>query len=67
MSDPTTAPSTEFECPRCGTATSETFYGPCTSCREELRATMGNEAREAQRVAYEPKVNVVPNQVATKD
>jgi len=67
MIDLAEAPPTEFECPRCRAAASEVFYGPCTSCREQLRASMGNEAREAQLTAYEPKMNVVPNQVATKD
>lgn len=59
--------TTHFECPRCNQAVSEVFYGPCTSCREQLVATMGTEQREAALTAYEPKMNVVPNQVATKD
>lgn len=56
-----------FDCPRCGTTTSERFYGPCGRCYEELRATMGGEAREIESAAYEPKMNVTPNHVATKD
>ena len=60
-------PAIDFECPRCGTATSARFYGPCESCREQLRATLGGEAREVEVAAYEPKMNVVPNQIATKD
>jgi hypothetical protein len=67
MIDRAAASPTDLECPRCGAAARELFYGPCASCREQLRATMGNEAREAQLTAYEPKVNVVPNQVATKE
>jgi ribosomal protein L37E len=59
--------TTDIECPRCGASSSEVFYGPCTSCREQLRAEQGNEQREAELEAYEPKMNVVPNQVATKD
>ncbi|MBV8690625.1 MAG: hypothetical protein JOY57_03125, partial [Actinobacteria bacterium] len=43
------------------------FYGPCDSCREQLRATMRNEQRDVEVAAYEPKMNVVPNQIATKD
>jgi hypothetical protein len=59
--------TTDFECPRCSTTVSEVFYGPCTGCREQLRTELGNEQREAELTAYEPKMNVVPNQVATKD
>jgi len=54
-------------CPRCGTEAEELFYGPCTACREQLRATLGGEAREVEAVAYEPKMNVTPNAVALKD
>lgn len=53
-------------CPRCGGAATERFYGPCTSCRRQLRAELGGDGR---RVAseYEPKMNVTPNAVALKD
>jgi hypothetical protein len=44
-----------FTCPRCGNEVTERFYGPCEDCR------VGAPAR------YEPKMNVVPNFVATKD
>lgn len=54
-------------CPRCRTATEARFYGPCQSCNEELRATMGGEAREVEVADYEPKMNVTPNAVALKD
>ncbi len=54
-------------CPRCGTEADERFYGPCGACRAELRARLGGEAREVEVAAYEPKMNVVPNQIATKD
>ncbi|HEX2848916.1 MAG TPA: hypothetical protein VHN98_00100 [Acidimicrobiales bacterium] len=57
----------DITCPRCGRAVVERYYGPCTVCRDELRATMGGEARDVEVAAYEPKMNVVPNQVATKD
>jgi hypothetical protein len=56
-----------FSCPRCMTEVSEDFYGPCASCRTTLRALLGGEAREVADVAYEPKMNVTPNAVATKD
>jgi hypothetical protein len=56
----------DFACPRCDLPVHEEFYGPCTSCRTALRAT-GIEARGAAAVAYEPKMNVTPNAVATKD
>jgi hypothetical protein len=57
----------EVTCPRCGQVVAERFYGPCTACRAELRARLGGEAREVEVAAYEPRMNVVPNQVATKD
>lgn len=56
-----------FECPRCGKAVTAAFWGPCRSCRAELRASLGSEAREVAVAAYEPKMNVTPNAVATKD
>lgn len=58
---------TRFDCPRCGEDTTQVYWGPCGACRAELRATWGNEAREIQTAAYEPKMNVTPNAVATKD
>jgi hypothetical protein len=57
----------QFDCPRCSQPADARFYGPCDVCREQLRSTMGNEQREVEVAAYEPKMNVVPNQVATKD
>ena len=59
----------EFACPRCARPAHERFYGPCASCRDELGATLGREpaAGEAPRAEFEPKMNVVPNFVATKD
>lgn len=55
-----------FDCPRCHHATAARFYGPCEACREALRG-LGGEAREVAVAAYEPKANVTPNQVATKE
>ena len=59
--------TTTITCPRCAAEAEERFYGPCGRCREELRARLRGEAREIEVAAYEPKMNVVPNQVATKD
>ena len=57
----------EITCPRCGHAASARFYGPCDQCRTDLRAALGGEHREVEVAAYEPKMNVTPNAVATKD
>lgn len=57
----------DFTCPRCERPTSDRFYGPCTDCRSTLRALIANDARSIEAEAYEPKMNVVPNSVATKD
>jgi hypothetical protein len=54
-------------CPRCGADAEEAFYGPCSACRAQLRATLGGEARDVEAAGYEPKMNVTPNAVATKD
>ena len=43
------------------------FYGPCESCRGELRATFLGEGRVVEVADYEPKMNVTPNAVALKD
>ena len=57
-----------FDCPRCGTAADLELYGPCDGCRTELRARYTGEARADVVVdAYEPKMNVTPNAVATKE
>ncbi len=54
-------------CPRCGTEVGERFYGPCQSCRVELRAKFLSEGRVIELAEYEPKMNVTPNAVALKD
>jgi hypothetical protein len=54
-------------CPRCGRDADEQFYGPCVSCREELRAAFTREGRIVEVAEYEPKMNVTPNAVALKD
>jgi hypothetical protein len=57
----------DITCPRCGNAAAARFYGPCDECRRDLRAALGGERRDVEVAAYEPKMNVVPNAVATKD
>jgi hypothetical protein len=57
-----------FDCPRCGASVEQELYGPCDGCRTELRAAFAGDARDDVVVdAYEPKMNVTPNAVATKD
>lgn len=56
-----------FACPRCSAAVEERFYGPCSSCRTELRSLYAAEARQVEQQAYEPKLNVTPNAVAVKE
>jgi hypothetical protein len=58
---------TPFDCPRCGAGVTERFYGPCETCRIDLRATVTAAARVTATEAYEPKMNVTPNAVALKD
>ena len=58
----------ELSCPRCGHAVSQRLYGPCAACREELGAKLHRIGRDpVEAAAYVPKMNVTPNQVATKD
>ena len=59
--------STTWCCPRCGHDVQTRFYGPCDDCRAELRARYLGEQREVATADYVPKMNVTPNQVATKD
>lgn len=56
-----------FDCPRCGDAAHERFYGPCRPCRDAMRARWAGERRTVEVEAYEPKVNVTPNAVALKE
>lgn len=56
-----------FACPRCATSVNERYYGPCSSCRDDLRLRFGGQARVAEVIAFEPKMNVTPNQIASKD
>ena len=67
MSDLSTEQLVDFDCPRCTTAVTEPFYGPCASCRAQLRAEIVVAARDLAAPEYEPKMNVTPNAVALKD
>jgi hypothetical protein len=60
-------PDDTFDCPRCGTATTGGYYGPCSSCRADLRATVSGTARAVEASAFEPALHVTPNAVATKE
>ncbi|HAX06365.1 MAG TPA: hypothetical protein DCX77_11865 [Acidimicrobiaceae bacterium] len=57
----------EFECPRCSEAACQPFYGPCESCRDDLRQMFVAESKDVENKRYEPKMNVTPNAVATKE
>lgn len=54
-------------CPRCQCLHVSRFYGPCESCRADLRSKMAGVARTVEVAEYEPKMNVTPNAVALKD
>lgn len=56
-----------IDCPRCGASASVRFYGPCDACRAALRAAFDGPARAVEVADYEPRMNVTPNAVATKD
>ncbi len=56
-----------FECPRCGGSVEERFYGPCQPCRSALALLGGESGGEVITERFEPRMHVVPNQVATKD
>jgi hypothetical protein len=57
----------DITCPRCATPVTARFYGPCADCRQELRATVSGETQALAVADYEPKMNVTPNAVATRD
>jgi hypothetical protein len=57
----------DFECLRCGETQPMRFRGLCGACRDELQQRFAREAREVEVAEYEPKMNVTPNAVATKD
>jgi hypothetical protein len=43
------------------------FRSVCPLCRDELRATFQREAKEVEVADYQPKMNVTPNAIATKE
>jgi uncharacterized protein with PIN domain len=57
----------DWDCLRCGETHPMRFRTVCPRCREELRATMAREAKDVEVAEYEPKMNVTPNAVASKD
>lgn len=57
----------DLTCPRCNQAVTERLYGPCSTCRADLRASQGNEASDIEAPEYVPSMNVTPNAVALKD
>ena len=57
----------ELMCPRCKQSHQAEFYGPCESCRCELREMFQATARVVDVAEYVPKMNVTPNAVALKD
>lgn len=67
LRDPQPDASRQFACPRCATAVKEPWYGPCTSCRSELRSSVRGEQAVVTAAPYEPKMNVTPNAVAMKE
>jgi hypothetical protein len=64
---PATVVDMEFTCPRCSSTVEARFYGPCESCRTQLRDAFRTEGRVVELAEYEPKMNVTPNAVALKD
>jgi len=56
-----------FECPRCQSSVEDHYYGPCATCRADLRSTQAGEAKDIVAEEYIPKMNVTPNAVASKD
>ncbi len=59
--------SLHFECPRCASTVEARYYGPCESCSRDLRANFQAESSAVEAAEYEPKMNVTPNAIATKD
>ncbi len=60
----------QFVCPRCHLPVSERYYGPCATCRADLNEKFYRVPGDVEGPGpsrFEPKMNVVPNFVATKD
>jgi hypothetical protein len=43
------------------------FRSVCSRCRDDLRTMFHREAKDVEVAEYEPKMNVTPNAVATKE
>jgi hypothetical protein len=56
-----------YNCPRCNMHTEQRDYGPCFRCIEELRVKMNLEKKNDVAADYIPKMNVVPNAIASKE
>jgi len=56
-----------WDCLRCGATHPMRFRSVCPSCRDELRASFQRETKAVEVAEYEPKMNVTPNAIATKD
>lgn len=71
-----------FACPRCQTDVEEHYYGPCAACVVELHELFPRNphyvdekgkwhdlaaGEAAPETEYVPKMNVTPNQIASKD
>ena len=67
MTDTVDLTPIDLACLRCGTVAPMRFAGVCPTCRDELRAKFDLEPREVVVNDYEPKRNVTPNSVATRD
>lgn len=62
--------TTTFTCPRCAAEVTERFWGPCTSCRQQLNsnvAATSEDSNDFEATRFEPAMHVTPNHVATKD
>ncbi|HSO95483.1 MAG TPA: hypothetical protein VLV81_05525 [Acidimicrobiia bacterium] len=66
-SEPLDLTPVEQPCLRCQRPVLLRFAGMCPTCRDELRATFDVEGRDISVPGYEPKRNVTPNSVATRD
>lgn len=56
-------------CPRCGGPQGAAeFYGVCERCSIDLRSLFDGSPRgDVSAAEYEPKMNVTPNAVASKE
>ena len=60
--------ASSITCPRCGTESVQSLYGPCPNCRAELIAKyMGRATGTEAAVEAAERVHRTPNFVATKD